>query len=92
MNNVANVKFRMHTPFEEIYVQPAATDNGTALGAAYFVWHQRLGKPRAFVMNHALWGTVYEDCAVASVLDGNIDANAVKVLRFDATDALVHTD
>ena len=88
MNSVANGKIRTHTPFEEIYVQPAASDNGTALGAAYFVWHQRLGKPRAFVMNHALWGTAYEDSDVALLLNGNIDVNAVKVLRFDATDAL----
>src|SRR2546426_1244849 len=88
MNSVANGKIRTHTPFEEIYVQPAASDNGTALGAAYFVWHQRLGKPRAFVMNHALWGTEYEDCDVASLLNGNIETNAVKVLRFDAANAI----
>jgi len=88
MNSVANGKVRTQTPFEEIYVQPAASDNGTALGAAYFVWHQRLGKPRAFVMNHALWGTAYDDCDIASLLDGNVDANAVKVLRFDAADAI----
>src|SRR2546425_1616841 len=87
MNSVANGKIRTQTPFAEIYVQPAASDNGTALGAAYFVWHQRLGKPRAFVMNHALWGTAYEDCDVASLLNGNVDANAVKVLRFETADA-----
>ena len=68
MNSVANGKIRVRTPFEEIYVQPAASDNGTALGAAYFVWHQRLGNPRAFVMDHALWGTSYEDCDVESLL------------------------
>ena len=37
MNSVANGKVRTHTPFRELYVQPAASDNGTALGAAYFV-------------------------------------------------------
>ena len=88
MNSVANGKIRTHTPFEEIYIQPAASDNGTALGAAYFVWHQRLGKPRAFVMNHALWGTAYDDSDIASLINGNIDGGAIKVLRFDATDAL----
>src|SRR6266704_644777 len=50
MNSVANGKVRTHTPFKELYVQPAASDNGTALGAAYFLWHQSLGKPRTFVM------------------------------------------
>ena len=87
MNSVANGKIRTQTPFEEIYVQPAASDNGTALGAAYFVWHQRLGKPRAFLMNHALWGTAYDNCDIASLLNGNVDANAVKVRRFDVAEA-----
>src|SRR5207247_2151328 len=53
MNSVANGKVRTHTPFNELYVQPAASDNGTALGAAYYLWHQGLGKARTFVMNHA---------------------------------------
>ena len=69
MNSVANGKVRAQTPFEEIYVQPAASDNGTALGAAYFLWHQRLGKPRTFVMNHALWGTAYDDYNIEPLLD-----------------------
>jgi carbamoyltransferase len=34
MNSVANGKVRDNTPFRELYIQPAATDNGTALGAA----------------------------------------------------------
>ena len=34
-------------PFEDIWIQPAAGDAGGALGAALFVWHQLLDKPRA---------------------------------------------
>ena len=33
-------------PFENIWIQPAAGDAGGALGAALFVWHQLLDKPR----------------------------------------------
>jgi carbamoyltransferase len=40
MNSVFNGKIRERTDFEELYVQPAAADNGTALGAAYYVWNQ----------------------------------------------------
>jgi carbamoyltransferase len=54
---------RTHTPFKELYVQPAASDNGTALGAAYFVWRQVLGNARTFTMTHASWGTSYPDPA-----------------------------
>jgi carbamoyltransferase len=59
MNSVANGKVRQHTPFTEVYIQPAAGDNGTALGAAYWVWHQVLGQPRTFVMNHGYFGPAF---------------------------------
>ena len=86
MNSVANGKIRTQTPFKEIYVQPAASDNGTALGAAYFVWNQRLGKPRTFVMEHALWGTSYGDCDVESLLNGKAGTADLQVLRFDSSE------
>jgi carbamoyltransferase len=55
-NCVANGKIFESTPFEQVYVQPAAGDAGLALGAAYYVWHQKLGKKRSFTMEHAYWG------------------------------------
>ncbi len=68
MNSVANGKIRANTPFTDVYVQPAAGDNGTALGAAYYVWNQKLGKPRSFVMEHGYWGTEYLDVDVPALL------------------------
>jgi carbamoyltransferase len=56
MNSVMHGKVRELTPFQEVYIQPAAGDNGTALGAAFYVWHQLLGQSRRFVMDHAYWG------------------------------------
>ena len=58
-NCVANGKIFDATPFEQIYVQPAAGDAGLAVGAAFYVWHQVLGQPRSFVMDHAYWGPGY---------------------------------
>jgi carbamoyltransferase len=55
-NCVANGKIFESTPFEQVYVQPAAGDAGLAVGAAYYVWNQKLGKPRSFVMDHGYWG------------------------------------
>ena len=46
MNSVANGKIRERTPFDEVYIQPASGDNGTALGAAFYVWNQVLGGSR----------------------------------------------
>lgn len=55
-NCVANGKIFDRTPFERVYVQPAAGDAGLSLGAAYFVAHQILEFPRSFVMEDAHWG------------------------------------
>jgi carbamoyltransferase len=72
LNAVANGRIRLDTPFRDVYVQPAAGDSGTALGAAYFVWHQVLGRPRSFVMRHAYTGPAYtdEECAAAIAAAG----------------------
>jgi len=58
-NCVANGKIFDQTPFENVYVHPAAGDAGLAVGAAFHVWHQILGRPRSFVMDHAYWGPDY---------------------------------
>jgi carbamoyltransferase len=55
-NCVANGKIFDSTSFEQVFVQPAAGDAGLAIGAAFHVWHQKLGKPRSFVMEHSYWG------------------------------------
>ena len=46
LNCVANGRLLREGPFERLWIQPAAGDAGGALGAALFVWHQLLGKPR----------------------------------------------
>jgi len=82
MNSVANGKIREHTPFEEIYVQPAAGDNGTALGAAYWVWNQVLGQPRGFVMRHGYWGPSFNGTATEAALAArraDLDAQRCRV-------------
>ena len=59
LNSVANGRILRETPFEEVYIQPAAGDSGGAIGAALYVYHVLLGKPRKFVMEHAYWGQEY---------------------------------
>lgn len=60
LNSVANYRLLKETPFEEIYIQPAAGDAGGALGAALYVEHAVLGRPRRFVLDHAAWGAAVE--------------------------------
>jgi carbamoyltransferase len=70
-NCVANGKIFDHTGFEQVYVQPAAGDGGLAVGAAFYVWHQKLGKPRSFVMEHAYWGPGYSREEIRRAIDSN---------------------
>jgi carbamoyltransferase len=70
-NCVANGKIFDSTGFEQVYVHPAAGDAGLAVGAAYYVWHQVLGKPRSFVMDHAYWGPGYTGDAIRRAIDAN---------------------
>jgi carbamoyltransferase len=58
-NCVANGKIFDQTSFEKVYVHPAAGDAGLSVGAAFYVWHQLLRKPRSFVMENAYWGPGY---------------------------------
>ena len=70
-NCVANGRIFDTTPFEQVYVQPAAGDGGLSVGAALFVWHQVLGKPRSFVMDHAYWGPEYSHEEIRSAVDSS---------------------
>ena len=69
MNSVANGKIFEQTPFTELYVQAAAGDAGGAIGAAYSVWHDTLGQPRGFVMDHAFLGPEWADDALGAEIE-----------------------
>ena len=70
-NCVANGKIFDATPFEQVCVHPAAGDGGLSVGAAFFVWHQILGKPRSFVMDHAYWGPAYSPEEICHAVDSS---------------------
>ncbi len=55
--------------FRDVYIQPAAHDAGTSIGAALHVRHQILNQPRAFVMRHVYYGPEYNDGEIGKELD-----------------------
>jgi carbamoyltransferase len=61
LNSVMNGKILANTPFERVYVQPAAGDNGTAIGVCYQIYNGILGRPRSFVMEGADTGPEFSD-------------------------------
>jgi carbamoyltransferase len=89
MNSVFNGKIRARTPFREVYIQPAAGDNGTAIGAAFDVWHRILREDRTFVMRHAYWGPSYDDVDALAQLEAEPNhAARFAVERFETPGAL----
>jgi carbamoyltransferase len=59
-NSVANGLVFDRSPYRDVYIQAAAGDAGGAIGAAYWVWNEKLHQPRTFVMDHAYWGPEYD--------------------------------
>ena len=68
-NCLANGKIFDRSPFERVYVQPAAGDAGLSVGAAFAVNHQVLGRPRDFVMDHAAWGPEFSRPDIVQAID-----------------------
>ncbi len=73
-NCVANGKIFDHTPFERVFVQPAAGDAGLSLGAAFVVHHEILKGSRSFVMDHAYWGPGFSPDEIRNSI-GHFDAS-----------------
>ena len=68
LNSVANGMIFEETPFERIFAQPAASDDGTALGAALHVHHAVLGGERTSEMTHAFLGSEFSEAEMREAL------------------------
>ena len=68
LNSAFNGKILPQTAFSDIYIQAAAGDAGTALGVAYYIEHQILGRPRRTVLQHAATGPQYDEATIAVAL------------------------
>ncbi|RPJ02355.1 MAG: hypothetical protein EHM39_02035 [Chloroflexi bacterium] len=85
LNSVANYKILTETPFEDVYIQPAAGDDGGALGAALWAYHMVLGQPRKFVMTNTYYGEDYTDDEIRAFFDGK----GIPYQCFEDDDALI---
>jgi carbamoyltransferase len=69
LNCVMNARLRDRGPFSHIWVQPAAGDAGTALGAALWVDATERGTDqRCWQMDHAFYGPAYSDDEIEQFL------------------------
>src|SRR5689334_15188183 len=70
LNCVLNARIRAKGPFKDVWVQPAAGDAGTALGAALWVDAQEnpTSGARRSMMEHVFWGPAYADAEIEALL------------------------
>lgn len=74
LNSVANGRVIRETPFEEVFIQPAAGDAGGALGAALYAWHVLLNAPRSWCMEHVYWGPEHDEEEMrCALMEGNLN-------------------
>ena len=68
LNSVANGKLFDSTPFRHTWIQPAAGDEGLAIGAALHTYHSVLKQPRRYQMKNSYLGPHFSDSRIASDL------------------------
>ncbi|PIN81957.1 hypothetical protein COV11_00430 [Candidatus Woesearchaeota archaeon CG10_big_fil_rev_8_21_14_0_10_30_7] len=71
LNSVANGKIKANTPFKEIFINPAASDAGTSMGAAFYVYNTILGNSRKDVFNSPYLGPGYSNNYIEAFLEKN---------------------
>ncbi|MEW6671024.1 MAG: carbamoyltransferase C-terminal domain-containing protein [Thermodesulfobacteriota bacterium] len=69
LNGVTNARILRDTPFANQYIQCAASDDGTCIGAAYYCWHHILGQNKRFQMTHPFWGPEYSESHLKKVAE-----------------------
>lgn len=68
LNCVANGRVARESGFENVWIQPAAGDDGIAIGCAYYGWVEILRQRRNFVMDHAYVGRRYSDDEITQAI------------------------
>ncbi|HME35197.1 MAG TPA: carbamoyltransferase C-terminal domain-containing protein [Candidatus Sulfotelmatobacter sp.] len=68
LNSVANGKVFDHTPFRRTYIQPAAGDEGLAIGAALHTYHSVLQQPRRHELKHSYLGPEFSESRIQTAL------------------------
>ncbi len=72
LNCVANGRIAREAGFDNVWIQPAAGDDGIAIGAAYYGYLELQKKPRSFVMKHAYLGKPYKQEDVEKATGGRL--------------------
>lgn len=73
LNATANEKLLKECEFDNLYIQPAAGDNGLSIGCCYYGWLEVLKKERVKHNGSTYFGKVYDDILIIEELEKNSD-------------------
>ncbi len=68
LNSVMNGRLLREAGYEDVYVMPAAGDNGTSIGAAFYLYNYVLKNPRVFVHDNPYVGNSYSNDEIEKIL------------------------
>ncbi|MBC7582225.1 MAG: carbamoyltransferase [Tardiphaga sp.] len=83
LNCVANGRIAREAGFDQVWIQPAAGDNGIAIGCAYYGWLEILKQPRGYVMKHSYTGRTYPDADVETATQRTLVKAQTRAVRSD---------
>src|SRR5215204_2470425 len=83
LNCVANGRIAREAGFDNVWIQPAAGDNGIAIGCAYYGWLEVLKQPRGYVMKHSYTGRTYPDADVETATRRTLVKAQTRAVRSD---------
>jgi carbamoyltransferase len=87
LNSVYNGKILRNTPFKNIWMQPNASDGGTSIGVASYIYHTLLGHKREYVQTNAFLGPEFS----ASEIEQFLKENKIKYSTFASEKKLIDT-
>jgi len=87
LNSVFNGKILRNTPFENIWIMPNASDGGTSIGAAVYIYNTLLGNKRNYILRDAFLGPEFNTNYIKHFLDDN----GIKYTHFKNDEELVQT-
>lgn len=85
LNSAINGKILEKTNFNDLWIQPAAGDGGTSLGAAMYVYNQILDKERVCGFSDCYLGPNYSD----SYIEKTLSDNNLNFYKFKDNDELI---
>ncbi|MES2760666.1 MAG: carbamoyltransferase C-terminal domain-containing protein [Bacteroidota bacterium] len=82
LNSVANQIAYKRSKFKNIFLHPACGDDGTAIGAALWYWHDKLGHPKqTFANSEIMYSIKNYDHKVAEILSMEVYKDKIKVIN-----------